>query len=213
MSLKEKIILSALLIVALSVNNCTTVGHDATMRSELAISSDRHVNTQRPLEVTHDVQDKILKGEATGLMFWIPGLFDLMVSGVGSLGNVLGSGLRSAGGALGGIPFVGKGLENGATNAGANVGNIGPLINNFKVLVLANEAESRIVYDNNIDGFYRTGVHATIGLKWFIFKEYKVEVTGKPIVIKSLGMFTDARLAKIQAMTAKAGCTTCADIK
>jgi hypothetical protein len=190
-----------------------TVAHDASMRSELAIKSDKHVNVQRPLEVTHDVQDKILKGEATGLMFWIPGLFDLMVSGVGSLGNVLGSGLRSVGGALGGVPFVGKSLENGASSAGANVGNIGPLINNFKILLLADEAEGRIVYDNNIDGFYRTGVHATIGLKWFIFKEYKVEVTGKPVVIKSLGMFTDARLAKIQAMTAKAGCTTCADIK
>jgi hypothetical protein len=213
MTLKEKLILSALLVVAISVNNCMTVAHDASMRSELAIKSDKHVNVQRPLEVTHDVQDKILKGEATGLMFWIPGLFDLMVSGVGSLGNVLGSGLRSVGGALGGVPFVGKSLENGASSAGANVGNIGPLINNFKILLLADEAEGRIVYDNNIDGFYRTGVHATIGLKWFIFKEYKVEVTGKPVVIKSLGMFTDARLAKIQAMTAKAGCTTCADIK
>lgn len=213
MTLKEKLILSALLVVAISVNNCTTVGHDASMRTELAIKSDKHVNVQRPLEVTHEVQDKILKGEATGLIFWIPVLFDLSVGVFGTVGDVLGKVISGAGGALGGVPFVGKSLENGAASAGANVGNIGPLINNFKILLLANEAESRIVYDNNIDGFYRTGVHATIGLKWFIFKEYKVEVTGKPIVIKSLGMFTDARLAKIQAMTAKAGCTTCADIK
>lgn len=213
MTLKEKLILSALLVVAISVNNCTTVGHDASMRTELAIKSDKHVNVQRPLEVTHEVQDKILKGEASGLIFWIPGLFDIMVGTFGTIGNFAGTGIRSVGGALGGLPFVGKSIENGAASAGANVGNIGPLINNFKILILANEAESRVVYDNNIDGFYRTGVHASIGIKWFIFKEYKVEVTGKPVIIKSLGMFTDARLAKIQAMTAKAGCTTCADIK
>lgn len=213
MTLKEKLILSAILVVAISVNNCTSVGHDATMRSELAIKSDKHVNVQRPLEVTHMVEDKIIKGEASGMIFWIPGVFDLLVSGVGSITGILGSGMRSASGALGGIPFVGKSIEGGLGSAAANVGNVGPLINNGKVLFLANEAESRAVYDNQIDGFYRTGVHATIGIKWLVFKEYKVEVIGKPIVIKSLGMFTDARLAKLQAMTAKAGCTTCADIK
>jgi len=190
MTLKAKLILSALLVVAMSVNNCMTLGHDASMRSELSISSDKHENFQRPIELTHDVQDKILKGEATGLMLWIPIIFDIAVGGISAVGNILGQVLRAVAGGIGSIPFVGKKLEGGVASAAANVGNIGPLINNFKVVLLANEAESRIVYDNNIDGFFRTGVHATIGLKWIIFKEYKVEITGKPIVIKSLGMIS-----------------------
>lgn len=203
MTLKSQLLSFAM--IAFIVANCSTTKHDSTMRTELAIKSDKHLNISRPMEVTHDVQDKLIKGEASGMFIWIPIIFDAAVTGVGLVGKI-GSfiiGLPKD------VPYIGE----GAGNASATVGNVGPYINNFLVASLANEAESKAVYENQIDGFYRTGVRATIGIKWLIFKEYRVEVTGKPIVIKSLGQFSDARLAKLQLMAAKAGCTTCADIK
>jgi hypothetical protein len=205
----------AIAMVALTlISNCTTIGHDASMRDELKVSVDKHKSMQRPLEVTHDIQDKNITGYAEGYIFWLPGIFDLSLGVFDTIGQVLGKVLKTVGDSASSIPYVGPSIEKSLGDAGANAGNIGPLLNNFKVLVLANEAEGKAVYENNIDGFFRTGVEAEISINvpWIIFKDYKVTVTGKPVVAKSLGMISDARLAKIQVMAAKAGCTTCADL-
>jgi hypothetical protein len=214
MTQKVKLGLSVAMIAFSFVSNCTSVAHDATMKSELSISSDKHMSLQRPIEVTHEIQDKNITGTAEGSVFWIPGVFDASLSIFGTVGKVLAGVVKGVGSAGAGLPYVGASIESGANGAAAQAGNIGPTLNNFKILGLAAEAESKAVYENNIDGFFRTGVKAEISINvpWIIFKDYKVEVTGKPIVIKSLGTISDARLAKIQMMTAKAGCTTCADV-
>ena len=214
MTQKVKLGLLISIIAFSMINNCTSIGHGSTMKSELAISSDKHNAMQRPLEVTHEIKDEIVTGKAEGSILWIPGVFDASISAFDAVGGILGGVLRGAGSAAGSIPYVGESAEAGLASAGANAGNIGPLLNNAKVLGLASEAENKLIYEKNYDGFYRTGVHAeiSINIPWIIFKDYKVEVTGRPIKAKTLGTLTPERLAKIQGMTAKAQCATCADV-
>lgn len=201
----KKVMLLATLIASFAVNNCTSLGYDATMRDELKVKSDKHISVGRPFEVTHEIKDETLTGEASDWIIWIPLVGDVVLTA----GNVVGKIGATVTGALGGVPFIGEKMS-GYSAASAN---LGPYLANFMIPGLANKAESQIVFDKNIDGFFRTGVHAEINVKYLIIKEYKVVVTGKPIVIKALGIMTPERLAKIAAMATKAGCTTCADVK
>jgi len=212
-----KTIKSGLLLAVMAftiINNCTTVGHANSMKSELSIAPDKHRSIQRPIEMTHEIKEQNYQAMAQGSVLWIPGVFDSMLGVFDAVGGVLGGVLRGVAEAGSSVPYVGSSIESGVGSAAANVGNIGPLLNNFKVVGLANEAESKIVYREKFDGFFRTGVVAQISINvpWIIFKDYKVTVVGKPVINKYLGVISDARLAKIQLMAAKAGCTTCADI-
>lgn len=201
---KQIRLLATLLLLSFVAWNCTSIGHDATMKSQLSVSTDEHRNVARPLEVTHDIQSANITGEAEGSIIWIPIVFDAAVGGVGIVGQLLGTVVSGLGSGISAIPYVGKSAGASVKNGGNTVANLGPIISNALILPLAAEAENKAIYSNNIDGLMRTRVEAAITTKWIILKNYKVTVTGKPVTIKTIGPLSEARLTKIALFEAEA---------
>ncbi len=201
---KQIRLLATLLLLSFVAWNCTSIGHDATMKSQLSVSTDEHRNVARPLEVTHDIQSANITGEAEGSIIWIPIVFDAAVGGVGVVGQLLGTVVSGLGSGISAIPYVGKSAGASVKNGGNTVANLGPIISNALILPLAAEAENKAIYSNNIDGLMRTRVEAAITTKWIILKNYKVTVTGKPVTIKTIGPLSEARLTKIALFEAEA---------
>lgn len=201
---KQIRLLATLLLLSFVAWNCTSIGHDATMKSQLSVSTDEHRNVARPLEVTHDIQSANITGEAEGSIIWIPIVFDAAVGGVGVVGQILGTVVSGLGSGISAIPYVGKSAGASVKNGGNTVANLGPIISNALILPLAAEAENKAIYSNNIDGLMRTRVEAAITTKWIILKNYKVTVTGKPVTIKTIGPLSEARLTKIALFEAEA---------
>jgi hypothetical protein len=201
---KQIRLLATLLLLSFVAWNCTSIGHDASMKSQLSVSTDEHKNIARPLEVTHDIQSANITGEAEGSILWIPIVFDVAVGGFGLVGQVLGTVVSGVGSGISAIPVVGKNAGASVKNSGNTVSNLGPIISNALILPLAQEAENKAIFSNNIDGLMRTRVEAAITTKWLILKNYKVTVTGKPVTIKTIGPISEARLAKIATFEADA---------
>lgn len=174
------------------------------MKSQLSVSTDEHKNVARPLEVTHDIQSANITGEAEGSIIWIPIVFDLGLTAVGAVGQIAGLVMGTVGGAVSAIPYVGKSAGESTKNAAVTASSLGPILANALILPLAQEAENKAIYSNNIDGLMRTRVEASITTQWIILKNYKVTVTGKPVTIKTIGPISEGRLAKIATFEADA---------
>jgi hypothetical protein len=196
--------LATLVLSTLIVGNCTSIGHGATMKNELAVKSDVHLNLARPVEFTHEIRANNVSGEAQSMIIWIPFVFDVGLSAIGVVGKIGGAVMGGVATGVAAIPVVGKGAGESTKNAANTVSNLGPILANAMLIPLANEAENKAIYENSIDGIVRTNVEAEISIEYLIFKNYKVTVTGKPVVVKNLGPLSDARLAKIQSLRAQA---------
>ncbi|MCG9875434.1 MAG: hypothetical protein MH321_11685 [Leptospiraceae bacterium] len=202
MTSKVKGLVIALVVTTFVVGNCTSIGHGATMKNELAVKSDIHTNVARPVEFTHEIRETNVSGEAEAMIIWIPFVFDAGLTAVGLVGKVGGAVLGGVGGAVSAIPVVGKKAGEKVANGANTVSNLGPILANAYLLPLSNEAENKAIYANNIDGILRTNVEASISIEYLIFKNYKVKVTGKPVIVKNIGPMSDSRLAKIQTLRA-----------
>jgi hypothetical protein len=202
MTSKVKGLVIALIVTTFVVGNCTSIGHGATMKNELAVKSDMHSNIARPVEFTHEIRETNVSGEAEAMIIWIPLVFDVALTGVGLVGKIGGAVMGGVGAGVSAIPYVGKTAGEKVAGGANTVSNLGPILANAYLLPLSAEAENKAIYANNIDGIVRTNVEAEISIEYLIFKNYKVKVTGKPVIVRNIGPMSDARLAKIQTLRA-----------